>query len=87
MPSLLTPASYAFFVWALIYLLSVFILLLLLGCLFRIIYRTQMELTDPPPVTVVFLWWPFCYYIGWIVFALFEGLGRSGAPEFDQFFE
>jgi hypothetical protein len=120
-PTLITPAPYAFSIWALIYLAlaafvlyhlrlapdarndvsqvggwfllsclfnccwvlawiyghigwSVIMIVLLLGCLLRIMYRTKMELTDPPAVTVVFLWWPFCLYIGWIVLATFVNM-------------
>jgi hypothetical protein len=48
---------------------SVIIIGCLLLSLIRIIIRTDMELTDPPASTVVFLWWPFCLYLGWILLA------------------
>ena len=48
---------------------SVAIILLLLFSLLRIMFRTEMELTDPQASTVVFLWWPFCLYLGWILLA------------------
>jgi len=48
---------------------SVVIMLLLVFSLVKIIIRTDMELTDPGPSTIVFLWWPFCLYFGWICIA------------------
>lgn len=69
--------------------LSVIIMLLLLLSLFQIIRRTDMELTDPTWPTIVFVWWPFCFYAGWITVALLTNisawlvsLGWSGiAPD------
>jgi len=54
--------------------LSVLIMLFLLFCLLRIIWRTNMELTDPPLSTVAGLWWPFCFYFGWIMAALLANI-------------
>ena len=48
---------------------SVIIMGILLLSLIRIVIRTDMELTDPPASTVVFLWWPFCLYLGWVLLA------------------
>jgi hypothetical protein len=109
-PTLITPAPYAFGIWALIYLsligfvfygapvggwfliscianccwvlawlydytgLSVLLMLVLLFSLFRIVILTEMELTDPPWQVVVFVWWPFCFYTGWIMVALLANL-------------
>jgi hypothetical protein len=50
--------------------LSVLIMIFLLFCLLRIIWRTDMELTDPPLRTIAAVWWPFCFYFGWITAAL-----------------
>jgi hypothetical protein len=65
--------------------LSVLIMVALLFCLLRIIWRTDMELTDPPLRTIAGLWWPFCWYFGWITSALlanisawFTKIGWSG---------
>lgn len=49
--------------------LSVLLMLALLFCLIRIVIRTGMEMSDALPGTIVLLWWPFCFYIGWIVIA------------------
>ena len=49
--------------------LSVLLMLGLLFCLIRIVIRTGMEMTDALPGTIVMLWWPFCFYLGWIVMA------------------
>jgi hypothetical protein len=54
--------------------LSVLIMVFLLICLFRIVWRTDMELTDPPLRTIAGLWWPFCLYSGWITAAFFANL-------------
>jgi hypothetical protein len=50
--------------------LSVLIMIFLLFCLLRIIWRTDMEMTDPPLRTIAAVWWPFCFYFGWITAAL-----------------
>lgn len=110
-PTPVTPASYAFSIWGLIYLsligfvvynarvgtrvggwflvtcmvnccwvlawlygwtgLSVVLMVILLGALLRIVVLTDMELTDPLWPEIVFVWWPFCFYTGWITLALF----------------
>lgn len=49
--------------------LSVLLMLTLLFCLIKIVQRTGMEMSDATPSTIVFLWWPFCIYLGWIVLA------------------
>lgn len=49
--------------------LSVVVMLVLVLSLVKIVLCTNMELTDPPPSTIVFLWWPFCLYLGWICIA------------------
>jgi hypothetical protein len=54
--------------------LSLVLMLLLLFSLFRIVVLTDMELTDPPWRVIVFVWWPFCYYTGWIMVALLANL-------------
>ena len=54
--------------------LSVLIMILLLFSLFKIILRTDMELTDPPLRIVASVWWPFCLYSGWITVALFANV-------------
>jgi hypothetical protein len=50
--------------------LSVIIMIILLFSLFKIILRTDMELTDPPLRIIASVWWPFCLYTGWITVAL-----------------
>lgn len=50
--------------------LSVLLMTLLLGALTRIIALTKMELTDPLWPEIVFVWWPFSFYAGWITVAI-----------------
>lgn len=54
--------------------LSVLIMLVLLFSLIKIVLRTDMELWDAPFKTILFLWWPFCIYIGWISVALIANI-------------
>jgi hypothetical protein len=48
----------------------VLLMVLLLGALARIVFLTDMELTDPLWPEVVFVWWPFSLYAGWITVAI-----------------
>ena len=50
--------------------LSVIIMIILLISLIKIIYNTRMELDDLPLKKIAFVWWPFCFYSGWITVAL-----------------
>lgn len=50
-------------------LLSVFLMLLILFSFIRIIQRTDMELWDAPLKIIAFVWWPICFYSGWITVA------------------
>ena len=43
----------------------VFIFLLLLSLL-KIVINNAMELWDAPISTILFLWWPFTFYSGWV---------------------
>ena len=65
---------------------SMLLMLVLLGSLFRIVVLTDMELTDPPLRVIAFLWWPFCFYTGWIMVALLANLSaffvKLGKPFF-----
>jgi len=54
--------------------LSVLIMLILLFSLIKIVLRTNMERWDAPFKTILFLWWPFCIYIGWISVALIANM-------------
>ena len=54
--------------------LSVLIMIVLLFSLFKIILRTDMELTDPPLRIIASVWWPFCLYTGWITVALLANI-------------
>lgn len=33
-----------------------------------------MELSNPPFKKIIFLWWPFCIYSGWIAVALIANI-------------
>ncbi|MFD1063296.1 tryptophan-rich sensory protein [Winogradskyella litorisediminis] len=46
----------------------IFIFLLLISLL-KIIWNNRMELDDEPISTIVFLWWPFVIYAGWVTVA------------------
>ncbi|SFN99516.1 hypothetical protein SAMN04487989_10879 [Bizionia echini] len=46
----------------------VFIFLLLLSLL-KIVVNNAMELWDAPISTILFLWWPFTFYSGWVTVA------------------
>lgn len=51
-------------------LLSVILMVILLFSLLKIVINTQMELYDAPLKKFLFLWWPFCFYSGWVAVAL-----------------
>ena len=60
--------------WVIVWLydqiwLSVLIMLVLLFSLLKIVVNTNMERWDAPLGTIVFVWWPFCLYAGWITAA------------------
>jgi hypothetical protein len=46
----------------------VFIFILLIS-LFKIVWNNRMELWDAPITVIVFLWWPFVIYSGWVTVA------------------
>ncbi len=54
--------------------LSVLIMLVLLFSLAKIVLRTNMERWNAPFKTILFLWWPFCIYIGWISVAMIANM-------------
>jgi hypothetical protein len=54
--------------------LSVFLMVVLLVSLMRIVVLTDMEISDPLWPVIVFVWWPFCYYAGWITVALLANI-------------
>ena len=67
--------------------LSVIIIVLMLVGLLRIITNTNMERWDAPWKTIAFVWWPICWYAGWIsvatianVSAYLVKLGWTGGP-------
>jgi len=49
--------------------LSCIIIFLLLISLFKIVLNNRMELDDVPFPKIVFLWWPFVIYSGWVTVA------------------
>ncbi|WP_369997744.1 tryptophan-rich sensory protein [Winogradskyella sp.] len=48
---------------------SCVLIFLLLFSLLRIIWNNRMELDDKPFTVIVFLWWPFVIYAGWVTVA------------------
>lgn len=50
--------------------LSVLLMILLLFSLLKIVVNTKMELHKASLKKIIFLWWPFCIYSGWISVAL-----------------
>lgn len=53
---------------------SVLIMILLLFSLMRIVISTRMELDQVPFKKIVFVWWPFSLYVGWITVALLANI-------------
>lgn len=53
---------------------SVLIMLVLLFSLLKIVINTRMELDEVPIKKLVFLWWPFSIYSGWITVALIANI-------------
>lgn len=54
--------------------LSVLVMMVLLFSLFKIIVKTNMEMYDAPLREIIFVWWPFSMYSGWITVALFANI-------------
>ena len=50
-------------------LASVLVIFFLLFCLLKIVMNNRMELDDKPISVIVFLWWPFVIYSGWLTVA------------------
>lgn len=53
---------------------SVLIMIVLLFSLLRIVIKLDMELDDVPVRKIVFVWWPFSIYAGWITVALIANI-------------
>ena len=49
--------------------LSVIIMLGILVSLIKIVFKTNMERWDAPIEIIAFVWWPICFYSGWIAVA------------------
>jgi hypothetical protein len=49
--------------------LSCIFIFILLGSLLKIVWNNRMELWDVPLPTILFLWWPFVIYSGWVTVA------------------
>ncbi|AYD47826.1 tryptophan-rich sensory protein [Arachidicoccus soli] len=50
--------------------LSVILMIILLTSLVKIIFNARLELDHVPFKRIVSVWWPFCFYAGWISVAL-----------------
>lgn len=48
---------------------SVVIMFVLLASLIALVLRLDMELGDPPVRILALVWWPICWYLGWIILA------------------
>jgi hypothetical protein len=49
--------------------ISCIFIFLLLFSLLKIIMNNRMEIWDAPTKTILFLWWPFVFYAGWVTVA------------------
>jgi len=49
--------------------LSCIFIFLLLFSLLKIVWNNRMELWDAPFSVILFLWWPFVFYSGWVTVA------------------
>jgi len=57
-------------VWTNEYLgLSVLVIGLLLFCLIQLVVRLRLEIWDAPIKVILFVWWPICIYVGWVILA------------------
>ena len=54
--------------------LSVLLITILLFSLLKIVINTNMERWDAPFPKIVLLWWPFCFYSGWITVAVIANI-------------
>jgi hypothetical protein len=54
--------------------LSALMIIVLLFSLIKIIVNTDMERWDAPFPKIVLLWWPFCFYSGWITVAVIANI-------------
>lgn len=50
-------------------LLSTFVIFFILFCLLHIVQRNKIKRNKAPITTIVFLWWPFIIYSGWLTVA------------------
>jgi len=48
---------------------SVLLIFILLFSLIMLTIRLRLEIWDGPLSTIVFVWWPICFYLGWIIVA------------------
>lgn len=55
-------------------LLSVLMMVVLLFSLLKIVFNLKMELHNVPLKKFLFLWWPFCFYSGWVSVALIANI-------------
>lgn len=55
-------------------LISVLMMIVLLFSLLKIVLNTHMELHNVPFKKFMFLWWPFCFYSGWVSVALIANI-------------
>lgn len=69
-----TLANIANAVWVIVWVneyttVSVGVMLVLLFSLIQLVRRLNLETWDAPLPTIIFVWWPICIYMGWIILA------------------
>ena len=54
--------------------LSIVIMIGMLFSLLKIVIKTNMERWDAPVEVIAFVWWPICFYSGWISVAIIANI-------------
>lgn len=50
-------------------LLSVLMMVILLFSLIMLVINNRLEIWDAPVRIIFFVWWPICFYFGWVILA------------------
>lgn len=54
--------------------LSIILIAIILFSLIKIVINSNMERWDAPFPKIILLWWPFCFYSGWITVAIIANI-------------